>query len=112
MSDLHSLYSEAEKLKDDGNLEEAISKLQAIIEQDDTFILAHLTLAVLFGRVNKHEEAVQHGEKACELEPNEAFNFTAMSVTYQRAFAGTQNHEFIQKAEDAMARAHMIQANQ
>ena len=112
MSDLHSLYSEAEKLKDDGNLEEAISKLQEIIEQDDSFILAHLTLAVLFGRVNKHEEAVQHGEKACELEPNEAFNFTAMSVTYQRAFAGTQNHEFIQKAVDAMARAHMIQANQ
>ena len=112
MSDLNSLYSEAEKLKDDGNLEEAISKLQAIIEQDDSFILAHLTLAVLLGRVNKHEEAVQHGEKACELEPNEAFNFTAMSVTYQRAFAGTQNHEFIQKAEDAMARAHMIQANQ
>ena len=112
MSDLNSLYSEAEKLKDDGNLEEAISKLQAIIEQDDSFILAHLTLAVLFGRVNKHEEAVQHGEKACELEPNEAFNFTAMSVTYQRAFAGTQNHQYIQKAEDAMARAHMIQANQ
>ncbi len=112
MSDLHSLYSEAEKLKDDGNLEEAISKLQAIIEQDDTFILAHLTLAVLFGRVNKHEEAVQHGEKACELEPNEAFNFTAMSVTYQRAFAGTQNQQYTQKAEDAMARAHMIQANQ
>ena len=112
MSDLHSLYSEAEKLKDDGNLEEAISKLQEIIEQDDSFILAHLTLAVLFGRVNKHEEAVQHGEKACELEPNEAFNFTAMSVTYQRAFAGTQNHQYIQKAEDAMARAHMIQANQ
>ena len=112
MSDLHSLYSEAEKLKDDGNLEEAISKLQAIIEQDETFILAHLTLAVLFGRVNKHEEAVQHGEKACELEPNEAFNFTAMSVTYQRAFAGTQNQQYIQKAEDAMARAHMIQANQ
>ena len=112
MSDLNSLYSEAEKLKDDGNLEEAISKLQAIIEQDETFILAHLTLAVLFGRVNKHEEAVQHGEKACELEPNEAFNFTAMSVTYQRAFAGTQNQQYIQKAEDAMARAHMIQANQ
>ena len=112
MSDLNSLYSEAEKLKDDGNLEEAISKLQAIIEQDDSFILAHLTLAVLFGRVNKHEEAVQHGEKACELEPNEAFNFTAMSVTYQRAFAGTQNQQYIQKAEDAMARAHMIQATQ
>ena len=112
MSDLHTLYDEAEKLKDAGNLEEAIGKLQEIIEQDDSFILAHLTLAVLYGRVNKHEEAVQHGEKACELEPDEAFNFTAMSVTYQRAFAGTQNQQYIQMAEDAMARAHMIQANQ
>ena len=112
MSDLHTLYDEAEKLKDAGNLEEAIGKLQEIIEQDDSFILAHLTLAVLYGRVNKHEEAVQHGEKACELEPDEAFNFTAISVTYQRAFASTQNQQYIQMAEDAMARAHMIQANQ
>ena len=91
---------------------EAISKLQEIITEDDAYVLAHLTLAVLYGRVNKHEEAVQHGEKACELEPTEAFNFTAMSVTYQRAFAGTQNQQYIQLAEDAMARAHMIQANQ
>ena len=112
MSDLHTLYDEAEKLKDAGNLEEAIGKLQEIIEQDDSFILAHLTLAVLYGRVNKHAEAVQHGEKACELEPDEAFNFTAMSVTYQRAFAGTQNQQYIQMADDAMARAHMLQANQ
>lgn len=111
MSDLHDRYDEAEKLKDDGKLEEAIAKLQEILEEDDAFVLAHLTLAVLYGRVGKHPEAVQHGEKACELEPNEAFNFTAMSVTYQRAFAGTQNQQYIQMAEDAMARAHMIQAN-
>lgn len=112
MSDLHALYGEAEKLKDAGNLEEAISKLQQIIAEDDSFILAHLTLAVLYGRVNKHEEAVQHGEKACELEADEAFNFTAMSVTYQRAFAGTQNQQYVQLAEDAMARAQSIEANQ
>ena len=112
MSDLYALYNEAEKLKDDGNLEEAISKLLEILAQDESFVLAHLTLAVVYGRVAKHEEAVQHGEKACELEPNEAFNQTAMSVTYQRAFAGTQNQQYIQMAEDAMARAHTIQANQ
>ena len=111
MSDLHTLYDEAEKLKDAGNLDEAIAKLNEIVEQDDNFVLAHLTLAVVYGRDNKHEEAVRHGEKACELEPNEAFNFTAMSVTYQRAFAGTQNQQYIQMAEDAMAKAHMIQSN-
>ena len=50
--------------------------------------------------------------RACELEPEEAFNFTAMSVTYQRAFAGTQNAEYIHRAEDAMAKAHALQHRQ
>ncbi len=48
-------------------------------------------------------------KKACELEPEEAFNFTALSVTYQRAFAGTQNQDFIRLAEDAMTKANALQ---
>ena len=46
-----------------------------------------------------------------EIEPEDAFNFTAMSVTYQRAWQGTQNNEYIQLAEDAMAQAHNLQGN-
>ena len=69
-------------------------------------------LAVIYGRVGKHEQAVAHGEKACQLEPEEAFNFTAMSVTYQRAFAGTRNPDYIRLAEDAMAKANALQYRQ
>ena len=103
------LYNEGDKLKDAGNLEEAIAKFEAALAEDPGHALSHLALAVVLGRVGRHEEAVEHGQKACEIEPNEAFNFTAMSVTYQRAFAGTQNHHYIQLAEEAMARAHMLQ---
>ena len=110
MATAPELYAEAEKLKDDGKYDEAIEKMQAALAEDDSYVLAHLGLAVLCGKVNDHESAVKHGQKACELEPNEAFNFTAMSVTYQRAYAGTQNMAYIQMAEDAMARAHMLQA--
>ncbi len=46
--------------------------------------------------------------KACELEPQDSFNFTALSVTYQRAWAGTQDQQYITKAEDAMAKAQML----
>jgi tetratricopeptide (TPR) repeat protein len=103
------LYQDAEKLKDSGDLEGAIAKLEDLLTQDSNHLLAHLTLAVLCGKVNKHDAAVQHAERACQLDPTDAFNFTALSVTYQRAYAGTGNMGFIRKAEDARDRAHAIQ---
>jgi tetratricopeptide (TPR) repeat protein len=109
MSDLEALYAEAEKLKDAGDYEPAIAKLNELLAEDESHTLAHMALAVLYGKVGQHEEAVKHGQRACELEPEDPFSFTAMSVTYQRAFAGTQNHQYIQLAEDAMARAHSLQ---
>ena len=112
MTNVNDLYSEADKLKDNGQLDEAIAKLNEALEIDANHVISHLALAVLYGRVNKHEDAVRHGQKACELEPDEAFNFTAMSVTFQRAWQGTQKQEFIQMAEDAMARAHVLEGRQ
>ena len=109
MADLNEMYNESEKLKDEGKLPEAIAKLQEILEIDAGHVLSHLALAVIYGRVNDHESAVKHGQKACELDPTDAFNFTAMSVTYQRAWQGTQNQQYIQDAEDAMAKAHALQ---
>ena len=112
MSDLTALYDEADKLKDDGQYEEAIAKLRQLLDKDPDYTLAHLALAVLCGRVGQHEDAVEHGRRACELEPAEAFNFTALSVTYQRAFAGTRNHDYIRLAEEAMAKANALQYRQ
>jgi Flp pilus assembly protein TadD len=96
------LYDEAEKLKDAGNLEEAVAKCQALLAQDPGYALAHSMLAVVYTRLRRHEEAVQHAQKVCQLEPNDPFSFTALSVTCQRAGK-------IPEAEDAMARARMLQ---
>jgi hypothetical protein len=60
-------------------------------------------------KLGRHEEAIEHARQVCELEPNDPFSYTALSVTYQRAYAGTGNHAYIQLAEEAMARSHMIQ---
>ena len=109
MAELMDLYKEAEKLKDAGQLDESIAKLNELLEQDESHVLSHLCLAVVYGRVGKHEDAVRHGQRACELDANDPFNFTAMSVTFQRAWQGTQKQEYIQMAEDAMARAHMLE---
>ncbi len=109
MSDIYEDYSVVEKLIDEEKFVEAIDGLEKIVEQDDSFVLAHLALARVYTKTGQHLDAIRHGEKACELESTDPFNFTALSVTYQRAWAGTQDKSFIAKAEDAMARAQMLQ---
>ena len=104
MASPEELYREHEHLKDDGRLEEAVAKLEEILAQDPGYALAHAALAVLYGRLGRHADAIRHGQKVCELEPNDAFSFTAMSVTFQRAGK-------IPEAEDAMARARMMQGH-
>ena len=112
MTDVHSKYNEVEKLIDDEKFEEAIAGLTEIVSDDDSFVLAHLALARVYTKTGQHDLAITHGEKACELEPTDPFNFTAMSVTYQRAWAGTQEQQYITKAEDAMAKAQQLQSQQ
>lgn len=105
----HELYDEADRLKDDGKFPEAAEKLEELVKMDPTFALAHSALGVVLGKLGRHEEAIEHAQQVCQLEPEEPFSYTALSVICQRAFAGTGNHGYIQMAEDAMARSRMIQ---
>jgi len=111
MSDIYTLYNDVEKMIDEEKFEEAITTLTQIVGEDDTFVLAHLALARVYTKTNQHDLAIQHGERACTLEPEDSFNFTALSVTYQKAWAGTQEQDYIRKAEDAMARAQQLNAH-
>jgi len=95
------LYDDADKLRNAGKLEEAAAKLEELVTQDPAYALAHSALAVVLGRLQRHDEAIQHGLKVVELEPNDAFSYTAMSVTYVRAGK-------IPEAEDFKARAHQV----
>ncbi len=105
------LYRQAEQLKDEGKSQEAISLLLELLNEEPHHALSHLALAVLYGKVGDHEKAVHHGRTACEIDPHDAFSFTAMSVTYQRAWQGTQDPKFIQLAEEAMAQAHLLEGH-
>lgn len=89
--------------------EQAIQKYLEVLQADDKHVLAHMTLAVLYGKVGKHREAILHGERACELEPDEVFNYSALSTTYQRAFEATQDRQYIFKAEEAKMKGQEVQ---
>ncbi|MBL8827764.1 MAG: hypothetical protein JNM18_12365 [Planctomycetaceae bacterium] len=97
----HEIYDIADRQKDEGKLDEAVATLQGLVAGDPGFALAHSALAVMLGRLKRHDEAIQHALKVCELQPNDTFSYTALSVTYVRAGK-------IQEAEDAKAKAQML----
>lgn len=108
MADKFALEDEAIQCRIAGNIQSEVEKLNEALALDPGFVRAHLALAIAYIKLGQFAEAVGHAEKAAELEPNDAFNFTSLSVIYQRVFAGTRDTSFIQRAEDARDRAHYL----
>ena len=93
MADVHELYDQADQLKVEGKLEEAVAKYGEILAEDPNYALAHAALAVVCGRLGQHDSAIEHARRVCEIAPE----------------AGTNNPQYIQDAEDAMARSQRLQ---
>ncbi len=110
MSTTTDRYNAAEKLRDENKFDEAVELLKGIVEEDPNHVLTHLTLCRIYTLQQKFEVAIEHGQKAIELEPNEPFNYTALSVTYQKVWAGTNEQKYIQMAEDAMAESRRLES--
>lgn len=101
-------YNYAEKLKDSGKVAEAAEVCEQLLSQWPDYVYAHLMLGKIYVDLGKPEEAVRHNERACELEPDDALNQSALSVSYQRAWEATRDPRFIQMAEEAKARSHRL----
>ena len=102
MTSREDRYAAAESLKNAGQLAEAVAALEALTADEPGFALAHSALAAWCTRLERHEEAIRHARKVCELEPNDPFSFTALSVACMRGGR-------IPEAEEALARSRMLQ---
>ncbi|MBX6314000.1 MAG: hypothetical protein IRY99_13950 [Isosphaeraceae bacterium] len=96
------LYDEAVDLRDKGDKEAAIAKLKEAVALAPDFALGHGLLAKLYADLALADEAIQHARRVVELEPNDPFSYTALSVIYQRCGR-------IPEAEEAKARAYYKQ---
>jgi predicted Zn-dependent protease len=85
MATVEQRYDEAIELQQQGKLEEAIGGLQALAADQPDYALAHAALSVFYGKLDRHDEAIEHAKKVCELEPDDSFSFMAMSLICQRA---------------------------
>jgi Flp pilus assembly protein TadD len=102
MSTPDQLYDEATELRDQGDKEGAIAKLSEAVAIDPNYALGHGMLAKLYADQAQADEAIFHARRVVELEPNDVFSYTALSVIYQRCGK-------IPEAEEAKAKAYYKQ---
>ena len=80
----------------------AIAKLEEAVSLDPQFAIGHGMLAKLYADLAETDKAIEHAKKVVELEPDDAFSYTAFSVIYQRCGR-------IPEAEHAKAMAYQKQ---
>jgi len=54
------------------------------VAADPLFSIGHGMLAKLYADLAETDKAIHHAKKVVELEPNDTFSYTALSVIYQR----------------------------
>jgi predicted Zn-dependent protease len=96
------LYEEAVSLRDRGDKPAAIETLKQAVEADPAFAIGHGMLAKLYADLAMPDDAIRHALRVVELEPDDTFSYTALSVIYQRCGK-------IPEAEEAKARAYYKQ---
>ncbi|GIW87196.1 MAG: nuclear scaffold-like protein p76 [Isosphaeraceae bacterium] len=96
------LYETAIQQRDAGDKDAALATLKQAFDLDSNFAIGHGLAAKLCADLGHFDEAIAHARKVVELEPDDAFSYTALSVIYQRCGR-------IPEAEEAKARAYYKQ---
>ena len=78
------LYDQAVDLRDGGDKPGAIAKLEEAVAQEPNFAIGYGMLAKLYVDLAESDKAITNAKKVVELEPDDTFSYTALSVIYQR----------------------------
>ena len=96
------LYEQAVTLREGGDKPAAVASLEQAVQIDPNFTIGHGMLAKLYADLAETDKAILHAKRVVELEPDDTFSYTALSVIYQRCGK-------IPEAEEAKARSYYKQ---
>ncbi|MHC5542768.1 tetratricopeptide repeat protein [Singulisphaera rosea] len=80
----NEMYDQAVDQRDKGDKPGAVAILEEAVTIDPAFTIGHGMLAKLYADLAESEKAIEHAKKVVELEPDDTFSYTALSVIYQR----------------------------
>ena len=80
----NELYDRAVEVRDRGDKPGAIALLGEAVGLDPAFAIGHGMLAKLYSDIAEADKAIEHAKRVVELEPDDTFSYTALSVIYQR----------------------------
>jgi Flp pilus assembly protein TadD len=86
MATKEEMYDEAIALQQRGDVEGSV---------------AHAALSVFYSKLEKHDQAVEHARRVCELEPEDPFSFVAMSLVCQKAGRLSDAEQALMQARQA-----------
>ena len=114
MSDLvkETRYDEAIALKEKGDVIQAVELLEALCRDFPDYALPHAALSMIYCRLDKFEESLNHAELVCELDPEEPVSFTAMSALAIKSGNHAAAEEALHKAQLAQLRYFHSQAKE
>jgi Tfp pilus assembly protein PilF len=84
MSTPYELYDQAIELRDSGDKPGAAAKVEEAVAIDPNFAIGHGLLAKLYVDLADADKAIAHAKKVVEIEPDDTFSYTALSIIYQR----------------------------
>jgi tetratricopeptide (TPR) repeat protein len=101
MATLDELFEEAEGHVALGELEEASASYRKATELDPQSFDAWHALGMVLMKLQRYPEAIEAGQRAVALKPNEQMGYTSLSLAYVR-------NGQIKEAEEMGAKARII----
>ena len=77
------MYDAANRLKDAGDLEGAVEALFKVLEVDPDHLHTNMALGVHLQKLGRLDESIKHAVRVTEIQPDDPFSFTQLSVIYQ-----------------------------
>ena len=91
-------YDKAIAYREEGKIKEATIELEKLVADEPDYALAHLGLAVFYGREGRFDDSIREASRASDLAIDDPFYLTALSSL---AIKGGRHKE----AEEALAKA-------
>lgn len=98
---VQELNNKAKTYLDQGDFENAISRLKSSVDLDNTIFETHYNLGIAYTQAEKYPEAVETFQKAIELKPDFADTYYSLAVAQENFAKGIIDGSIKDKAKEA-----------